>query len=458
METVNYLRAIRRSWYLLVIGLVLGGACGWLVFHQTPASYRATTQYVVGYAGSSDDDETAARELAVLRAQAFVEVANTQPVVSAAVREAGRDGVTPVVTANTSSEQSSLFWISVTSTDRRAVAPIANAYQKVLIPELTRLVGSLGISVRLNVVRPAATPRAPYSPVLTHDVDLGLAGGLLVGLLAALLVEALDRGLRTSEDVARVLGLPIMGSIPRDRSKVPLPALTQPRGARAEAYRQVRTAWFALDPPAQVLGITSSGQAEGKTTLATNVAAVASRAGHSVIVVDTDLRRPRVAEVFEGTADQPGLAEVLSGAVTLKAAIQETGEAMPDILAAGEPPTDPSEVLASAAFDKLITDLRGRYDYVVIDTAPVLPVTDALVVAPRVDAIIVVARIGSTTHDRLERMMGSLARVHAHVVGVVPNGTRGAGVGGYRGSYYYGAKPAKSRRAHTTKTSAGISR
>lgn len=445
METMNYLRAVRRSWYLVLIGLVFGAGAGWLAFHQATPNYRATLQLSVGYGQGQLADELASRALAAERAQAFIQIAGTAPVVAAAKNEAGLSNVGASVLAGGSATDS-LFTITVTSTDRNAVAPIANAYPAVLIPQLTQLVGPLDSQVRLNTVQPAVTPAAPFSPVLSRDLGLGMIGGLLLGLLAALLIEVLDRAVRSPEEIAEISGLPVLGTVPADAGKDELPTVSSPRSARAEAYRQVRTAWFALTPPAQVIAITSATQGEGKTTLATNLATAVSRSGHSVVVVDADLRRPRVAGVFGLEPDAPGLAAVLTGQAEIDDVIRGTGDAMPSVVAAGLLPSDPSELLGFPAFEKLIADLRERFDYVIVDTPPTLPVTDALVVAPRVDAMILVAGVGRATAQRIRRSISALQRVNATVAGVVPNGASGSAAIDYKYGYYYNVDPTKSRK------------
>lgn len=445
VETMNYLRAVRRSWYLVLIGLVFGAAAGWVAYHQASPSYRASIQLSVGYGEGQLADELSSRALAAERAQAFMQIASTAPVVAAATKEAGLDNVGASVSAGGSASDS-LFTITVTAHDRSAVARIANAYPKILIPQLTEIVGPLDSQVRLNTVQAAGTPGAPYSPVLTHNVGLGTIGGLLLGLLAALLIEVLDRAIRSPEEVAEIAGVPMLGTVPGDSGKDELPTVGQPRSARAEAYRQVRTAWFALNPPAQVIAITSATQGEGKTTLATNLATAVSRSGHSVVVVDADLRRPRVASVFGIETDTPGLAAVLLGEAEIDDVIRGTGEAMPSVIGAGHLPADPSELLGYPAFDKLITDLRSRFDYVIVDTPPTLPVTDALVVAPRMDATILVVGVGKATSQRIRRSIGALQRVNAVIAGVVPNGANGASAMDYKYGYYYNADSSKASK------------
>ncbi len=174
---------------------------------------------------------------------------------------------------------------------------------------------------------------------------------------------------------------------------------------------------------------------EGKTSVATNLAAVFSRAGHRVAIVDADLRRPRVAAVFEQPS-KPGLSDVLARRVTLREALVVVDDGRLGILASGAIPANPSEALGGTGMEKVIAQLAADYEYVFIDTPPVLPVTDALVVAPMVDGVVLVTRLGRTTRERVKRALAAIDRVNAVPIGVVPNY---AGKGADR-DYRYGYK------------------
>lgn len=441
---VSYLRAARRSWYVILIGPLVGAGLGWLALHETTRHYEATVQLSIGYGNGAFANEVASRDQAAERAQTFVQIAPARPVLAAAAEAAGYRDVRATVTA-AAPEKSSLFTVTVDSPDQDAVAPIANAYPQVLIPQIVDLVGPLDGDVRLNVVNRASRPAAATSPVPSRDLGLGLIGGFLAGLLLAMLREALERAVRTPEQVAQVADLRLLGTVPGDASGESLPTVTRPRSARAEAYRQVRTVWLALKPRAQVIAVTSSIQGEGKTTLSTNLAISVARSGRSVVIVDADLRRPRLGDVFELDPEAPGLATVLAGDAELDDVICDLGPAMPAVIPAGGLPEDPSELLDQPLLVDLLDQLRARYDYVVVDTPPTLPVTDTLVVAPHMDAILLVARIGTATPQRLRRSINALERVDAFVAGVIANGATGSAAVDYRrGYYFYAAGPTKA--------------
>lgn len=433
-------RALARAWYLIVIGAICGAAGGFVVHEKATPTYQASAQYVVGYnAGSTSSDEATRGVLSAQRATTLIRIAGTVPVVQAALKAAGLPNDAPAVTAS-GGDTDSFLTITVTDTDPQGAAQIANAYGSILLPEMVRLVGPIDKNVRLQVVSPAVPPRSQASPVLAHDVGYGLIAGLVLGLLIALAREMLDSSVRESDDVVAASGLTLLAVVPYNKPKVRLPTDRDPRSIRAEAYRQIRTAIISTQPLPQVIAVTSATSGEGKTTVTCNVATAFARAGHRVAVVDADLRRSSVSEVMDVPPGRPGLSEILLGQATLYDTILMTNEELPDVVVAGEPVADPSEHLASSTFAGLVTELRHTYDFVFIDTPPVIPVTDALVVSPLCDAVVIVARIGYTTPARIRRALTALGQVRAVPLGVVANCARGSSDRDYRYGYasYYG--------------------
>lgn len=433
-------RALARAWYLIIIAAICGAAGGFVVYQKATPVYRASAQYVVGYSSTTIGlDEATQRTLSAQRATILTQIAATPLVVEAAIKAAGVPPTIPTVVAS-GDPSNSFITVSVSDANAQSAALIANAYRSVLLPQMVQLVGPIDKNVRLGVVSDAVPPHAPASPVLTHDVGFGLVAGLLLGLLIALAREMLDTTMRESDDVVAASGLPMLAAVPFNHPRVKLPTHNDPRSIRAEAYRQVRTAITTTDPQPRVIAVTSATSGEGKTTVTCNVATAFARAGHRVIVVDADLRRSSVADVMEAPEGVPGLSELLAQRTTIGDSVLMTHDELPDVLVAGEPADDPSEHLASPEFAKLVTELRNYYDFVFIDTPPVIPVTDALVVSPLCDAVVLVARIGYTTPARLKRAQTSLGQVKARVLGVVANCARGTSDRDYR--YGYASYPA----------------
>lgn len=283
--------------------------------------------------------------------------------------------------------------------------------------------------------------------------------GIFCGVGLVYLAEITDKRFRTPDEVRRRLGLRVMSHIPSIRVDDALReqvaasgnldpmliAYHRPRSPEAEAFRTVRTALYFsnLGEGHKVIQVTSPERGDGKTTLSTNLAVSIAQSGKRTLLVDADLRKPRVGKIF-GVSSELGLASVLGQGMEVADAVQEPGIENLWVLPAGPRPPDPAELLTSSQFAELLDLLRERYDYVVVDTPPLLPVTDACVVAPRADGVVLAIRISAHGRPHAERAKDILATLGAPVAGVVVNGLGakasggyGYGYGGY-GSYGYG--------------------
>jgi capsular exopolysaccharide synthesis family protein len=287
---------------------------------------------------------------------------------------------------------------------------------------------------------------------------LGAAGvlGLFLGCGLAFLAEVTDKSFRTVEEVRRRLGLPVVGHIwhltaarePATNGTAGAGALDpmlctyhEPKSVEAEAYRSLRTAlYFSTSGEGhQVIQITSPAMGDGKTTLAANLAIAIGQSGKRVLLIDADFRRPRLHRVF-GLAGDVGLASVLIGEAVLRSAIRETPVPGLSVLPCGPIPPNPAEVLTSPRFKELLDGIRKEYDFVVIDTPPLLAVTDPCVVAPRVDGLYLTLRLSKNGRPQAERAREILTTLGAKVLGVVINDLpKKAGAAGYGyGEYLYG--------------------
>ena len=435
MELADYLALLRRRWWLVALGLVVcllgaGGATLW----QTP-KYRAGTRLLVSASSSETAiDELTKRQLSSQRAVAYAQYAGTRPAVQAAAAAASVAELPEVEASATSG--SPFLSITVTSTSARAAADVANAYAAVLPRVVTMLDQAPAGSQlpQLSVLERASVPGSAFSPRPARNLAVGLVLGLVLGVAAALLRDTLDRTVRRSSEVERLTNLTLLGVVSRENPDEQLVAVTRPRSRRTEAYRQVRTnlEFSGPDGLPPSLVITSPAPGEGKSTVAANLAVIAAHAGHNVVLVDADLRRPTVADVLK-VPGAPGLSEVLSGAAQLDAALRTVEERL-TVLPSGSLPRSPSELLGSPAMIKVIEELERRFDVVLIDSAPVLPVTDALLLSGLTEGVVLVMRLAQTTTTALSRTITLLHNVNAKILGVVANGAveeedRGYGYG-----------------------------
>ena len=278
----------------------------------------------------------------------------------------------------------------------------------------------------------SASPAFRIGTSLRQRIILGVLVGLLLGLAGAFFLEYLDQTVKSSADIERVLGIPVLGAIPYDPKLAPrsggrrgsLVTINQldPDEPIVESYRALRTnvTFVGAEKPLQFIAVTSPGPREGKSTTAINLALTLAQSGRRTILVDGDLRRSTIHRAF-GLVQEPGLTDVLIGGVSTAEGIRPEVAEKLDLLPSGSTPPNPSELLGSSAMDALIKELRHDYEYVIVDTPPTLPVTDAAVVASNADATILVVRSGDTEETAAQRALDQLRRVRARIAGAVLN-------------------------------------
>lgn len=300
-----------------------------------------------------------------------------------------------------------------------------------------------------RVVERATPPSAPVKPTPVRNVLLALVVGSMFGVGIACLREYLDDTVRTKDDIAGLSNLPVIGTIPvftASRKGVPLLALSSEENAHAaEAFRSLRTSvqLLGVERPLTAIQFTSPGIGAGKTTTVANLATVLAAAGQRVVVVDSDLRRPRLHESF-GVADDKGLISVLTGETTLADALQPVPEHPGlHVLPAGGTAPNPSELLSLKRTAELVFELQSQFDVVLIDSPPVLPVTDAIVMSSWVEAVVVLAASGITKRNELRNALDLLRQAEAPLVGAVLS--RAAPEAGYAYGYAYGYVDATAR-------------
>lgn len=296
----------------------------------------------------------------------------------------------------------------------------------------------------VQILNPATVPTSPISPNIGRDLMQAALIGLILGIGLAFLLEQLDDSVRTSGDLERATKpLPILGLIPhddswKDKSDPRITVQAAPLSATAEAYRSLRTSlqYLALHHPIGVVQVTSSNANEGKTSTIANLAYAFAEAGMSVAVIGCDLRRPRLHNFFQ-VDGSIGLTSVLLGAATLEESIQKS-PVHPNIavLASGPRPPNPSELLSLDRTSDVIQSVLDTHGIVLVDSPPVLPVTDALVLSRCVDATLFVAMEKDTSKRAVKRSIDRLRQVDSPVIGTVLNGVDAEGVYGSLYEYY----------------------
>jgi succinoglycan biosynthesis transport protein ExoP len=291
----------------------------------------------------------------------------------------------------------------------------------------------------VTIARQAIEPNAPVRPRPLTDMLMGAIMGLMLGAGIAFLLEYLDDTVKTAEDVSNATGLPTLTEVLRVRGarleRGGLISKHSPHCSVSEAYRVLRTnlQFASLDRPLRTLMVTSARAGEGKTTTSGNLGAVLAQAGHKVVIVDGDLRRPAL-HMLLGLRNTVGLTNLLvAEEANVSEFMQETGVDGLMAITSGPRPPNPSELLGSQRMARVLEQLREVADTIIVDTAPVLLASDAANLSLHVDGTVVVVGAGGTRTDLLARAIDSIQRVKGNVVGVVLNN-----VAGDNDSYYYG--------------------
>jgi capsular exopolysaccharide synthesis family protein len=306
----------------------------------------------------------------------------------------------------------------------------------------------------LHVLDYARLPTFAVSPHLTRSAMLALVASLLMGILLALLVDALDRSLKTQEDVETKLGVPFLGVMPHvdnaEPGRLDMYVADHPQSPAAECARLIRTnlLFAGLSRPLRRLLVTSPTALEGKTMTTISLGVVMAQAGSKVLLIDSDLRRPRLKTAL-GMTNEIGLTNVLLGTETLEKAILPTGIPNLFVLLSGPVPPNPADLVDGARYREVIDECAVKFERVIIDSPPAVPVTDPAIVASYCDGVLMVIRSGKTSQDQARRAWRNLSDVGARILGAVLNDCdlRRRGYGAYRYGYgYYGGREGRSAR------------
>jgi capsular exopolysaccharide synthesis family protein len=431
VELGEYLNILRRRWLGVVIITLTTLALVSAVTLALPKKYTATTRLFVAVAGGeSVTDLAQGSSFAEKQMASYAEVATSPKVLAPVIQQLGlritprelSESVEATVPANTV-----ILEISAADLDPNRAAQIANAVGL----EFVNVAGELSSkkedgteAVRATPFALAEVPDKASSPKILLNLGVGLILGLSLGLGVAVLRHVLDTKVRNEDDVRSLTDSPMLGVIAYDQdvSSHPLILRDQPLAAPSEAIRRLRTNLQFIDlanRPKSIV-ISSSIPGEGKSTIAINLAVSLADSGSRVILVDADLRRPSVAE-YVGIEGGVGLTTVLIGRAEVEDVVQPLGSSSLDLLPAGQIPPNPSELLGSMAMADLLERLSASYDMVLLDSAPLLPVTDAVVLSNLAGGALVVVGADRIHRPQLQQSLESLETAGAHLFGIVMN-------------------------------------
>lgn len=429
MDLRAYLTAIRKGWLLIVITTLLGAGVGIAAYLLTPPTYATTVDFYVSTPNSLGNNPQASAQFAQNRVNSYVELLSSEQLATRVIASTGVDLSPEAVSSRiTGSTQLNTVIVTATVLDNSPQQSLEIAQG--VASEFPKLVDQLDNSgqtkpiVAINVISGPDLQQTPVTPKQLLYVGLGLAVGLVVGVLIALLRVGLDNTVRTTETARQIVGAPVVGTIPLDSAarRFPLVVGEQASSPRAEAFRRLRTnlSFIHAAKAADTVVITSAVPQEGKTLTAANLAIAFAEAGERTLLIDADLRDPRIGVVLD-LDSSPGLSNVLAQQTELADAVQDWGPDGLSVLTAGSVPPNPAELLGSPRMAALLTELAGSYDKLILDTPPLLPVTDAAIAATVADAVVLVIRQGKTSRGQVSRAAATLEQVDATLVGSVLN-------------------------------------
>jgi capsular exopolysaccharide synthesis family protein len=446
VELSEYLDILRRRWLGVLIIALTTLALASAITLALPKQYTATTRLFFGVATESVSDLAQGSNFAEKQMSSYAEVATSPQVLIPVINQLGLR-VTPLELAKavkaTVPLDTVILEIEATDPDPTRAALIANTVGGQLIKAVADLSPERQDgtkAVRATTIAAAEMPTKASFPNVFKNLAIGVTLGLVFGLGTALLRHFLDTKIRNENDVRALTNSAILGVVAFDHevSSHPVILRDQPLAASAEAVRRLRTNLQFIDVanrPKSIV-ISSSIPDEGKSTIALNLAVSLADTGARIILVDADLRQPSIAKYadIEGAV---GLTTVLIGRVKVDDVIQPFAATGLDLLPAGQIPPNPSELLGSVAMAELLERLSASYDMVLLDSPPLLPVTDAVVLSKLAGGALLVVGADRIHRPQLEQSLESLETADAHLYGLVMNkvARRDAAAYGYGSGY-----------------------
>ncbi|MDZ5442979.1 polysaccharide biosynthesis tyrosine autokinase [Micromonospora sp. 4G57] len=430
MDVRTYLRLIRRHWWIVLATLMAALGTAALVTVQSPPRYVASVTFFVTTPSQGVTDAYQGGLFLQQRVKSYADLLTSDRLAQSVVAESQvgltADQVQRRVTTSTEAG-TVLLKATVTDTDQNRALKVTEALSAKFV-ELVQKVetppDAKNAPIKLEVVSGPRVSSSPVSPQPVRNLVIGGVLGLLLGMALAVLRGLADVRMRDAAALQRVTGSPLLGEIPFESGarNAPLIVGEAANSARAEAVRKLRTNLRFVDvhEPARVIAVTSALQGEGKTTMACNTAIALAEAGWRVLLIDADLRRPKVAD-YLGLDGGIGLTDVLVGDVEVGDVVQRWGDKSLLVLPSGSAPPNPSELLGSKAMADLLLALRESADIVVIDTAPLLAVTDGVVVAVQADGALLITQQGRTSRSQVAAAARSLNSVSVRLLGCVLN-------------------------------------
>ncbi|MEA9986515.1 polysaccharide biosynthesis tyrosine autokinase [Subtercola sp. RTI3] len=455
LEIRDYFRILRKGWVLIVVCVCVGVAVASIVSITAVPKYQAFSKVFVSIQSAGTvADLSQGSSFAQNQVKSYADIVATPVVLQPVIDSLGLQTTASELATRVSASIASgtvVVEIDVSDGSPTRAADIANSLSTSFENVVSKIVpvDAQGVSpVKITVLQQAMVPSEPYSPSTKVNIPLGAVIGLVLGLILAVVTQTLDTRIRSEHDIEQITDAPILGAVAFDpkASTRPLVVHDHPRSPRAESFRTLRTnlQFIGSGNARRSFVVTSSIPGEGKSTSAVNLAIVAASAGTRVVLIDADLRKPKVAD-YLGLEGGAGLTDVLVGRANVDDVLQRWGVHDLFVLPAGRIPPNPSELLGSNSMIALIGELENRYDLVIFDAPPLLPVTDAAILSIHTGGALVMVAAGRAHRGQLKGSILALKNVGSKVAGIVltmmpvkgPD-AYGSGKYGYGYGYAYG--------------------
>jgi capsular exopolysaccharide synthesis family protein len=447
MNIHDYWLIVRKRWGVLLMMIVLGlGSSSAYTVLATPLYQSVAKVFVATQASGSVSDLVSGSSFTQQRVKSYADLVTSpsvlDPVVNSLNIKQKRADFVKRISATVPLDEV-VIQIAVLDESPRKAARIANAIAKTLAETVSNIETPLNgqaSPVKISTVQRGTHATTAETPKPLLNLALGLLIGLVLGVGVAVLRESLDIKVRSVKDLESLGEVNILGGIAFDPafSTNPLIVHEHPKSRRAEAFRQLRTNIEFVEAAQEKnsVVVTSAIPGDGKTTTICNLAIALAQSGKKVLLIDCDLRKPKVARYMgiDGTA---GITSYLIGKASLQDVVQTWGKLNLHVLPAGKVPPNPSELLGSAKMESLLGFLESQYDIILIDSAPLLPVTDAAVLSRMTGGIALVVSVGKTTNPQLRAAVGHLTAVNGSLLGFIMNKIPTKGVEAYQYNYSY---------------------
>lgn len=428
MNFRNWLLLVRQRWWIVLTTMVLAVLATGVVIYRTPPRYATTVTFFVTTPNQGVAEAYQGGLFLQQRVKSYGDLLTSDRLAKTVVEkhdiglsvEEARSRISARIHPDTV-----LLEATVVDENRARAMELTQAVATSFVDLVQKLETPSGAGrspVKVEVVSGPRLDPQPVSPRPVRDLTLAAGAGLLLGVALALLRGLTDTTVRDSGTLRAVADAPLLGEVPFDNAakEEPLIIGDAAHTPRAEAIRKIRTnlRFVNVGEAVQVIAVTSATQAEGKSTLSCNLAIALAEAGWRVVLVDADLRRPHVAD-YLGLEGDLGLTNVLIGEVDVAEVLQPWGDLQLTVLPSGSLPPNPSELLGSKAMSDLLATLKQRADVIVVDTAPLLSITDGAVIAAQCDGAVLATRRGATTTSQVATAANALRAAGARLLGTV---------------------------------------